>query len=216
MYAVFFDNIAYSCFSDEMPEKYREFQKQTQINKGEPFGFGYKGLVKVGEGVNAGESNQLRLSSIPKGEEPICVVTYNKDGYTQHCNDYKSYQTWLEQKNEARWVDVKSHGQKIDGKNMMHCKRLMQMAHEIGEGKGIIVRRPNAQELISIRKGEVDLQTLIDSVEKEIIEVDKLFANSSLSDSVDIKFVHDLIVKIRKKIYKRGFIQNLILKLKNK
>lgn len=76
------------------------------------------------------------------------------------------------------------------------------MAREIGEGKGIIVRRPNAKELISIRKGEVDLQTLIDSVEKEIVEIDKLFANSSLPDSVDNNFVHELIVKIRKQIYK--------------
>ena len=63
----------------------------------------------------------------------------------------------MKERNEARWVDVKSHGQKIDGKNMMHCRRLMDMAREIGEGKGINVRRENADYLISIRKGEVDL-----------------------------------------------------------
>ena len=165
-------------------------------------GFGYKGLVKTGEGLNVAESNQLRLSSIPKGETPICVVTYNKDGYSQHCKDYLSYQEWLENKNEARWVDVKSHGQKIDGKNMMHCKRLMEMAKEIGEGKGIIVRRPNAEELISIRKGEVDLQTLIDSVEVEIKEVDRIFEESNLPEKVDEKFINKMIVEIRKQIYK--------------
>jgi len=75
------------------------------------------------------------------------------------------------------------------------------MAREIAEGKGIIVRRPNAQELISIRKGEVDLQTLIDHVEKEIVEVDKLFKNSNLPNSVDDTFITNLIVKIRKKSY---------------
>ena len=83
----------------------------------------------------------------------------------------------------------------------MHCRRLMDMAREIAEGKGIIVRRPNAQELISIRKGEVDLQTLIDHVEKEIVEVDKLFKNSNLPNSVDDTFITNLIVKIRKKSY---------------
>jgi hypothetical protein len=169
---------------------------------GQPMGFGYKGLVKSGEGLNVAESNQLRLSSIPKGETPICNITYNKDGYTQHCNDYKSYQTWLEQRNESRWVDVQSHGQKIDGKNMMHCMRLIQMSREIAEGKGIVVRRPNAKELISIRKGEIDLQTLIDKVEEEIVEIDKLFEKSSLPDSVDSSFINELIVKIRKNIYK--------------
>ena len=76
------------------------------------------------------------------------------------------------------------------------------MSREIAEGKGIIVRRSNAKELISIRKGEVDLQTLIDKVEREIIEIDKLFEESNLPDMVDNKLIHNLIVKIRKEIYK--------------
>jgi predicted nucleotidyltransferase len=202
VYSLFYDKEAYMCFGEDIPEYMKENAKQWRKDSGRPMGFGYKGLVKTGEGANSAESNQLRLSSIPKGEEPICVITYNKDGYTQHCNDYKSYQTWLEQRNESRWVDVKSHGQKIDGKNMLHCKRLMEMAKEIAKGEGINVRRPNAKELIAIRKGEVDLQTLIDNVEKEIIEVDKLFDNSELPDSIDNEFINNLIVKIRKQIYK--------------
>jgi hypothetical protein len=188
-------------FSENVNELDRENLKRFIKQSGKPMGFGYKGLINTGEGENDGVSNQLRLSSIPKGEEPICVITYNKDGYSQHCKDYKSYQTWLEERNEARWVDVESHGQKIDGKNMMHCKRLMGMAKEIGEGKGIIVRRPNAQELISIRKGEVDLQTLIDSVEDEIKEVDKIFEDSNLPEKIDENFINNLIINIRKQIY---------------
>jgi predicted nucleotidyltransferase len=202
IYSVYFDEIAMMCFSESIPENVRESAKQNRTENNLPLGFGYKGLVKSGEGLNVAESNQLRLSSIPKGETPICNITYNKDGYTQHCNDYKSYQTWLEQRNESRWVDVQSHGQKIDGKNMMHCMRLIQMSREIAEGKGIVVRRPNAEELISIRRGEVDLQTLIDKVEKEIVEIDKLFEKSNLPNSVDSSIITDLIVKIRKNIYK--------------
>jgi predicted nucleotidyltransferase len=202
IYAVYFDQDAFYMFSESISESTRKTLIEVRKESGRTMGFGYKGLVKTGEGVNSTESNSLRLSSIPKEESPICVVTYNKDGYTQHCNDYKSYQTWLEQRNEARWVDVQSHGQKIDGKNMMHCMRLIQMSREIAEGKGIIVRRPNAKELISIRKGEVDLQTLIDKVEKEIVEIDKLFEESNLPDMVNNQLIHNLIVKIRKQIYK--------------
>jgi predicted nucleotidyltransferase len=202
IYAVYFDEVANMCFSESVPENVRESVKYLRKESELTMGFGYKGLVKTGEGISSTESNQLRLSSIPKGEVPICIITYNKDGYTQHCNDYKSYQTWLEKRNESRWVDVKSHGQKIDGKNMLHCKRLMDMAKEIAKGEGIIVRRPNAKDLISIRKGEIDLETLIDSVEKEIIEVDKLFDNSELPDNVNNEFINNLIVKIRKQIYK--------------
>ena len=203
LYAVYYDSVARNMFSENVSEQSRETIKKHMKDRGNPMGFGYKGLVKTNEGINSTESNALRLSSIPKGETSICNIIYNKDAYTQHCNDYKSYQTWLNERNESRWVDVNSHGQKIDGKNMMHCKRLIQMSREIAEGKGIIVRRENAKELISIRKGEIDLQTLIDSVELEIVEIDKLFINSKLPDSVDNNFIHELIVKIRKQLYNK-------------
>ncbi len=193
-YALFYDRMSDFRYSDKRPKWERILS--NLFNRTKPLEF---------KGISFENSNDIRLSSIPKNLPKnyfIGHISYNKDGYSQHCKDYLSYQVWLEKRNEARWVDVKSHGQKIDGKNMMHCKRLMEMAKEIGEGKGIIVRRPNAEELISIRKGEIDLQTLINNVEKEIIEVDKLFDNSSLPDSIDNDFIHNLIVKIRKQIYK--------------
>ena len=201
VYAVYYDGLAKNMFSEDVNELDRENLKRFTKESGKPMGFGYKGLVKTGEGNNVAESNALRLSSIPKGETPICNIVYNKDGYSEHCKDFKSYEDWLANKNEARWVDVKSHGQKIDGKNMMHSKRLMSMAREIAEGKGINVRRSDAEYLISIRRGEIDLQTLIDEVEKEIVEIDELFANSDLPNDVDRNFVNELLIKIRKNIY---------------
>jgi hypothetical protein len=198
LYAVYHDEASQNCFSENISKEDRENNKKYYD---EPYSFGYKGLVKTGEGNNVAESNALRLSSIPKGETPICNIFYNKDGYSQHCKEFKEYQEWMVNKNEARWVDVKSHGQKIDGKNMMHSKRLMSMAREIAEGKGINVRREDAEYLISIRRGAVDLQTLIDEVESEIVEIDKLFEESDLPDSVDQKFVDKLLIKIRKSIY---------------
>jgi predicted nucleotidyltransferase len=201
VYAIYYDYSASKMFSEKYSETTRNIWKKVNKITNRPMGFGYKGLVKTGEGLNVAESNALRLSSIPKGETPICNIIYNKDGYSEHCKDYKSYEDWLANKNEARWVDVKSHGQKIDGKNMMHSKRLMSMAREIAEGKGINVRRDDAEYLISIRRGEIDLQTLIDEVEKEIVEIDELFANSNLPDKVDKDFVNHLLIKIRKNIY---------------
>jgi len=201
VYTVYYDIQSHLCFSESVSEESRKALIQAKKEIGQQLGFGYKGLVKTGEGANAAESNSLRLSSIPKEEVPICSIVYNKDSYTEHCKDYKSYQEWLENKNESRWVDVQSHGQKIDGKNMMHSRRLMDMAREIALGQGIKVRRENAKELIDIRKGKIDLQTLIDQVEAEIAEIDELFANSSLPDRVDEDFVNSLLIKIRKSIY---------------
>lgn len=150
---------------------------------------------------NYGISNQLRLSSIPKGEKPICTIVFNKDGYSEHCKDYREYQEWLENRNEARYVETQEHGQRIDGKNMMHCMRLIRMATEIGQGKGIIVRRPDAHELLAIRRGEVDLDSLIDIADNAIENMDKIFENADLPNKVSKDLVNDLLVSIRTEFY---------------
>jgi predicted nucleotidyltransferase len=201
LYAVYFDVDANNCFNEKIPEHMREAAKAWRKEEGESMGFGYKGLVKTGEGANAAESNQLRLSSIPKNQTPICNVIYNKDGYTMHCKEYKEYQEWLENRNDARYVETQEHGQRIDGKNMMHCMRLIRMAQEIGAGKGIIVRRPDAQELLSIRRGEVDLTNLIEMADQAIEEMDNIFDNSDLPNKVNPELVNNLLVKIRKEFY---------------
>lgn len=200
-YALFYDMDAHMAFSELIPEKTREVFKNTRKESGLPMGLGFKGLVKVDEGQNAGESNALRLSSIPKGLKPVCNIIYNKDGYTQHCKDYKSYQTWLEERNEQRWVDVQTHGQKIDGKNLLHLVRLLNMSREIAEGKGVIVRRPESTELLKIRKGLIDLKSIIDWGNKEILEINNLYEKSNLPDSVDMNFIENLLIDIRKTIY---------------
>jgi uncharacterized protein len=151
------------------------------------------GIIKEG-------SNELRLSSIRKGLKPDAFISYNQNGYTKHCKDYASYEKWLSERNEARWVDVKSHGQKIDGKNMMHCRRLMDMAMEIAEGKGINVRRHNASDLIDIRKGKIDLKTLIDDVERDMKIMDEKFKNSDLPNSVDFDLLESILLIIRRGI----------------
>jgi len=201
LYAVYFDYDANNCFNERIPEDMREAAKAWRKEEGLPMGFGYKGLVKTGEGQNVAESNQLRLSSIPKGETPICNIIYNKDGYSTHCKDYKEYEEWLANRNEQRYVDTQAHGQKIDGKNMMHCMRLIRMSKEIGRGEGIIVRRPDAQELLAIRRGEVDLDTLIDTAEAEIKEMDRIFEESDLPKSIDPELVNKLLIKIRREFY---------------
>lgn len=146
-------------------------------------------------------SHKVRLSSIPKGQKHQFIITYNEDGYSSHCKDYKRYQTWKKERNKARWTDVKAHGQQIDGKNMLHCRRLLDMAKEIAQGQGINVRRPNAKELLSIRKGEVKLRQLLNQANAEIKEIDSLFINSDLPELVDMNFVHDLLIQVRTEFY---------------
>lgn len=199
-YALYYDNIAKMCFSEDRDKEARDILIEALKVDNQELGLGYKGIMKTNED-NTPVSNQLRLSSIPKEEKPVCNFVYNKDGYTQHCKEYKEYQEWLEKRNTARYTDVKAHGQKIDGKNMMHCKRLIEMSKEIAEGKGVIVRRPNAKELLGIRRGEVSLSDLLKWAEDELESIDKLFIESDLPDKVDRGMTHELLVKIRREFY---------------
>jgi hypothetical protein len=206
-YALFYDRTAEMIHSETFTSETRERYKKILKEAGKPMGFGYKGLVNTGHEdedgkINYGISNQLRLSSIPKNEKPFAIVIYNKDGYSQHCKDYKEYQEWIEKRNDSRYVEVQGHGQRIDGKNMMHCMRLIQMSKEIGRGEGIIVRRPDAAELLKIRRGEVNLNSLIAIAEQELIEMDKIFDESDLPRRVEPNLVNDLLVKIRREFYR--------------
>lgn len=220
-YALYYDKTAYMLHSEDIDEKTRETYKKVLREAGKPMGFGYKGLLKVGEQLlsrentnmteeelvqmdkllnkNSGVSNQLRLSSVPKGEKSFATIIYNKDGYSEHCKDYREYQEWLEKRNVQRYVDVKNHNQQIDGKNMMHCARLLDMCIEIAKGEGINVRRSNKEELLNIRKGKVDLNSLIEQYEEKIVYIEKLFKESNLPDEVDFKLLEDILIKIRKK-----------------
>lgn len=154
--------------------------------------FGFKGIIKK-------DSNELRLSSIPKGLFSQAVIYYNSDGYSMHCKDYKEYEDWLSKRNEHRYVDVKSHGQKIDGKNMLHCVRLLDVATEILEFGELNIRRLNADMLLDIRRGKYNLHEIIEMSKDRISKLDELYSKSNLPDEVDVNMLNDILINIRMK-----------------
>ena len=145
-------------------------------------------------------NDDLIMTAIPEDVDAklLAIVQYDLDGFQAHCREYNQYQTWLKERNESRYVDVQNHGQKIDGKNLMHCYRLMDMAEEIVKEHKIIVERPNRQELLDIRHGKYDLQTLIDRAEEKIETIKEAYKISDLPDKVDKEKVNEILVNIRK------------------
>lgn len=157
-----------------------------------------KGIVRDAE-----KSNDIQLVSIPKGRFPEAYLSFNKDGYSTHCKEYNSYQTWLKERNDDRFKMNKDHGKNYDSKNMMHTFRLLSMAMEIADGQ-INVRRPKEEiaVLMKIRKGEYEYNDLIRDAEKLIKQVDEKFKNSNLPTEVNSELVKELLIKIRKQRYK--------------
>jgi len=159
---------------------------------------GYRGIMNEDE-----TSNEVRLSSIPKGETSVGVMLYNKDGYTKYCNDYKSYWDWVENRNNDRYETNAQHGKNYDSKNMMHCIRLLRMAREIGLTGEIIVKRPDVSDLMEIRNGVREYDDLLNEANTIISELNNIFDSSTLPDTVNHNFVNDLLIKIRTEFYNK-------------
>ena len=160
---------------------------------------GYRGIMNEDE-----TSNEVRLSSIPEGEKPVATVIYNKDGYTKYCKDYKDYWDWVEKRNDDRYQTNQEHGKGYDSKNMMHCIRLIRMAIEIAEQKKVIVKRPDAAELMTIRNGEVDYDILLTEAEEKIKLLDEVYEKSDLPNTVDRNFVNNILIIFRRLFYDIG------------
>lgn len=142
-------------------------------------------------------STELRTTSVPKGMKVDFIIQFNHGAYKEHQKKYGQYQTWLKERNTQRYVDSETHGQKVDGKNLMHCVRLLDTAEDLASGKGLIVKRSNPEYLISIRKGKVVLDSLLKECEKRVEVIDELFLNSDLPETVP----DDIIVDVKRKLY---------------
>lgn len=154
------------------------------------------------KGVMKKESaNEVLLSSVPKGIEPVNYLYFNLEGYMKYCKDYREYWDWVEKRNEARYKNTLAHGKNYDAKNMMHTFRLLDMAIEILRAEKVIVRRPNREELLLIRSGHFTYEDLMKKAEQKLKEVDYWYEKSKLPEEPDRDRIEELLVEIRRELY---------------
>lgn len=181
------------CFSKAVMDKLHDdvYQKVLSLEK----------LDSIFNGFIDKDGVQLRLSSVPKEMEPVVTFYCNIEGFSTYCKQYREYWDWVEKRNADRYNTNQEHGKGYDSKNMMHCVRLVRMACEIAEQHMVIVRRPDAAELLKIRNGEMEYEDLLAEAEQKIKQLDELYANCSLPASIDKKFVNELLIVFRREFY---------------
>jgi len=146
-------------------------------------------------------SNEVSVSSVPKGLTPSAILSFNRNGYSMYCREYKEYWEWVEKRNDERYENTVAHGKNYDAKNMMHVFRLLDMAEEIATLKKVIVHRPNREFLLRIRKGEFMYEDLVAQAEEKIERIKELYENSDLPEQPDKNEAEELLVKMRKGFY---------------
>ena len=146
-------------------------------------------------------ANEVSLSPVPKGIEPIAMMSFNKSAYSKYCKDYKEYWEWVEKRNDTRYQNTLDHGKNYDAKNMMHTIRLLTMCEEIGKSGILNVRREDRDYLLRIKKGEFQYGELVELAEAKIDSINEAYENSSLPDRPNFNELNKVLVEIRKDFY---------------
>lgn len=128
---------------------------------------------------------------------PKMIVKFHKEQYDQDNMDWKNYWTWKKNRNVARSALEEQFG--FDTKHAMHLVRLMRMGAEILEGKGVLVKRPDAQELLEIRNGSMTYEELIKySSEMDDYIRNDLYHRTKLTKKPNVELAAELLLKIKK------------------
>ncbi|MCM1217952.1 MAG: nucleotidyltransferase domain-containing protein [Lachnospiraceae bacterium] len=155
------------------------------------------------------ESNEIRFSETKKGETPICFMSYNENGYRQHCKRYREYEDWKQNRNKARYENNLEGKEKenvskfYDSKNMCHCFRLIAMSIEVAKGEGLKLDRRgiDADFLLDVRNRKYTYDELMDKLismkETMDIEIEK----STIPEQIDKELINSLLLDMRKKFW---------------
>lgn len=154
------------------------------------------------KGVFSGaDANEVQLSAVPKGQDPLAIMQFNKDGYTVYCKDFAAYWEWVALRNEARYEHNRELGNDYDSKHMMHTFRLLTMAEEIALYKEVRVHRADREFLLRIRNGEFSYDTLMEMAAQKLDHMKQLYAVSDLPEHPDPALAEALLISIREEYY---------------
>lgn len=156
---------------------------------------GYKGIIQKEN------SNEVSVSSIPKGEKLIGYLSCNQDGYSKYCNEYTEYWNWIDKRNEDRYNTNQQHGKNYDSKNMMHTIRLLQTAEQILSTGKLNIRVSNREELLDIKAGNREYEDLLEMADSLIASIEKHYQTSTLPEKPNEQKAIQTLIKIRETLY---------------
>lgn len=180
-------------------EKYRDNHRFI------PYGGDIYGVVKW-TGYELYD-DKFTLNTTFEGEHheagvPMFIVKFVKEEYKRAKETHQQYWTWKKNRNEVRSELEEQFG--YDTKHAMHLVRLLRMGKEaLTEGK-IIVKRPDADELLSIRGGAWTYEEIVqyaEEMDREVREV--LYKQTDLPKKSDIKKIAKLLMEVQELVWSK-------------
>lgn len=125
------------------------------------------------------------------GNDQNLIHTLQRErNFANVVSDWEKYQNWKRSRNPARAALEAKFG--YDTKHGGHLVRLMRMCKEILDGKGVIVKRPDAPEILEIRGGKWPYEKLMEEADRMEKECEASYRTSTLRHKPDVAALNDL------------------------
>lgn len=132
----------------------------------------------------------LRRDSLVGFDSNFLALIEKERAFRSAQNNWEHYQTWVASRNPARAALEAKVG--YDSKHGMHLVRLLRMGEEILSRGEVIVKRPDAKELLEIRDGAWSFDRIVgwaDEMDAKLAEIEKI---SPLPHSPDREYLDSL------------------------
>ena len=127
---------------------------------------------------------------------PLAVVKFNKEEYENQKNNHKNYWTWKNNRNEKRSELEEAHG--YDTKHAMHLVRLLRMGKEILETGEVLVKRPDAEELLAICDGSMTYEEIVEyAQEMDHLVREVLYKKTKLPKKPNLKLAAKVVMEVQ-------------------
>ena len=111
------------------------------------------------------------------------------------------YSTWRDERNESRAQLEAEHG--YDTKHAVHLIRLLRMGTEILTRGEVLVDRPDAEDLLSLRSGGWPVEKVMEEAQRSSDALPALVKASNLPDRPERAQVHELVIEL----HRAGFVR---------
>lgn len=150
-----------------------------------------------------GSIRKLQYEEIPdsvKKQSPLFIVKYLRQDHMVAKDKHHNYWQWVKNRNAARHELEEKFG--YDTKHAMHLVRLLRMGQEIMETGKVIVRRPDAEELLGIRNGTHAYEDIVEwATEMDKLIRDVLYHESKLPKHSNKQLAEDLILSVQDSVW---------------
>lgn len=148
-----------------------------------------------------GAFDKLEAAGTPVSSNVMQLVQ-NEKRYKSASEHWNQYMHWVKSRNPERAELEARSG--YDTKHAMHLVRLMRMCEEILVTGYVLVRRPDAKELLAIRNGAWSYDTLVAWADAQHAKIKELAKTSTLREEPPYGVLDELCVQLLERFWARN------------